>query len=94
MLLRLMCGMLWVPTGLFGPSILGVMHVCDPKQSTSSTCVSVVSKNLNCSLLKQNIWTPTPQQIKTVSIDRMPSSMQNGMWNDQQYLRYKVRALY
>jgi hypothetical protein len=38
MLLRLMCGMLWVPTGLLGSSFLGVMHVCDPEQTISSTC--------------------------------------------------------
>ena len=61
MLLGLMCGMLWVPTGLLGPSFLGVMHVCDPEQTISSNCVSVVSKNLNCSMLKQNVWTPIPQ---------------------------------
>jgi hypothetical protein len=67
-----------VQTGLLGPSFLGVMHVCDPKQTISSICVSVVSKNLNCSMLKQNVWTPIPQQIQTVTIDGMPSAMQIG----------------
>jgi hypothetical protein len=56
-----MCGMLCVPTGLFGPSFLGVMHVFDPKQTISSTCVNVVSKNLNCSMLKQIVWNPKVQ---------------------------------